>query len=31
VTIGSIGVLCQLSAAANFRSILEEWLPGFSE
>jgi hypothetical protein len=31
VTIGSIGVLCQLSAEADFRSILEEWLPGFRE
>jgi hypothetical protein len=30
VTIGSIGVLCQLGAAGNFRSVLEEWLPGFS-
>ncbi|MBW8767382.1 MAG: AarF/ABC1/UbiB kinase family protein, partial [Geodermatophilales bacterium] len=29
VTIGSIGVLCQLDAAGNFRSVLEEWLPGF--
>ena len=31
VTIGSIGVLCQLDAAGDFRSILEEWLPGFTE
>ena len=31
VTIGSIGVLCQLGAAGNFRSVLEEWLPGFTE
>jgi predicted unusual protein kinase regulating ubiquinone biosynthesis (AarF/ABC1/UbiB family) len=31
VTIGSIGVLCQLGAAGNFRAILEEWLPGFVE
>jgi predicted unusual protein kinase regulating ubiquinone biosynthesis (AarF/ABC1/UbiB family) len=29
VTIGSIGVLCQLDAAGDFRSIIEEWLPGF--
>ena len=29
VTIGSIGVLCQLDAAADYRSVLEEWLPGF--
>jgi predicted unusual protein kinase regulating ubiquinone biosynthesis (AarF/ABC1/UbiB family) len=31
VTIGSIGVLCQLDAAGDFRSVLEEWLPGFVE
>jgi predicted unusual protein kinase regulating ubiquinone biosynthesis (AarF/ABC1/UbiB family) len=31
VTIGSIGVLCQLDAAGDFRSVLEEWLPGFKE
>jgi predicted unusual protein kinase regulating ubiquinone biosynthesis (AarF/ABC1/UbiB family) len=31
VTIGSIGVLCQLDAAGRFRSILEQWLPGFVE
>ena len=30
VTIGSIGVLCQLDAAGDFRSVLEEWLPGFT-
>ena len=30
VTIGSIGVLCQLDAAGDFRGVLEEWLPGFS-
>ena len=30
VTIGSIGVLCQLDAAGNFRGVLEEWLPGFA-
>ena len=30
VTMGSIGVLCQLEAAASWRSILEEWLPGFA-
>jgi predicted unusual protein kinase regulating ubiquinone biosynthesis (AarF/ABC1/UbiB family) len=30
VTIGSIGVLCQLDAAGNFRAVLEEWLPGFA-
>jgi len=31
VTIGSIGVLCQLDAAGDFRGVLEEWLPGFAE
>jgi predicted unusual protein kinase regulating ubiquinone biosynthesis (AarF/ABC1/UbiB family) len=31
VTIGSIGVLCQLDSAGPFRSVLEEWLPGFVE
>ncbi len=30
VTLGSIGVLCQLEAKAPYRSILEEWLPGFA-
>ncbi len=30
VTIGSIGVLCQLDAAADYRAVVEEWLPGFS-
>ncbi|QSB06061.1 ABC1 kinase family protein [Natronoglycomyces albus] len=30
VTMGSIGVLCQLGAQANWHSIMEEWLPGFS-
>jgi predicted unusual protein kinase regulating ubiquinone biosynthesis (AarF/ABC1/UbiB family) len=29
VTLGSIGVLCQLEAKAAYRSILERWLPGF--
>jgi predicted unusual protein kinase regulating ubiquinone biosynthesis (AarF/ABC1/UbiB family) len=29
VTIGSIGVLCQLDAAGDFRGVLAEWLPGF--
>ncbi len=29
VTIGSIGVLCQLDAEGDFRGVLEEWLPGF--
>jgi hypothetical protein len=31
VTIGSIGVLCQLDAAGGYRSVIEEWLPGFKE
>ncbi|HEU4350147.1 MAG TPA: AarF/ABC1/UbiB kinase family protein [Actinoplanes sp.] len=30
VTIGSIGVLCQLEAEAPYRTILEKWLPGFA-
>ena len=30
VTLGSIGVLCQLEAQAPYRSILEKWLPGFA-
>jgi predicted unusual protein kinase regulating ubiquinone biosynthesis (AarF/ABC1/UbiB family) len=30
VTIGSIGVLCQLEAKAPYRAILERWLPGFA-
>jgi predicted unusual protein kinase regulating ubiquinone biosynthesis (AarF/ABC1/UbiB family) len=31
VTLGSIGVLCQLEARAPFRAIVERWLPGFVE
>jgi predicted unusual protein kinase regulating ubiquinone biosynthesis (AarF/ABC1/UbiB family) len=31
VTLGSIGVLCQLEATAPYRSIVERWLPGFAE
>ncbi len=31
VTIGSIGVLCQLDAADDYRGVVEEWLPGFTE
>ncbi|MGY1605111.1 ABC1 kinase family protein [Geodermatophilus sp. SYSU D00815] len=31
VTMGSIGVLCQLDAAGDFRGVLEQWLPGFTE
>ncbi len=30
VTIGSIGVLCQLAARAPYRTIVERWQPGFS-
>jgi predicted unusual protein kinase regulating ubiquinone biosynthesis (AarF/ABC1/UbiB family) len=30
VTLGSIGVLCQLEAKAHYRAILREWLPGFA-
>ncbi|MDY7084915.1 MAG: AarF/ABC1/UbiB kinase family protein [Actinomycetota bacterium] len=30
VTLGSIGVLCQLEAEAPYRGILEKWLPGFA-
>jgi hypothetical protein len=30
VTLGSIGVLCQLEAKVRYRSILAEWLPGFA-
>ncbi|MEV8513979.1 AarF/ABC1/UbiB kinase family protein [Dactylosporangium sp. NPDC051484] len=31
VTLGSIGVLCQLEARAGYRGILTEWLPGFAD
>lgn len=31
VTLGSLGVLCQLDATAPFRRIVERWLPGFAE
>jgi len=30
VTLGSIGVLCQLQASARYRSIVQRWLPGFA-
>jgi predicted unusual protein kinase regulating ubiquinone biosynthesis (AarF/ABC1/UbiB family) len=30
VTIGSIGVLCQLGANAGYRGIVERWQPGFA-
>jgi predicted unusual protein kinase regulating ubiquinone biosynthesis (AarF/ABC1/UbiB family) len=29
VTLGSIGVLCQLEARAPYRSVVVDWLPGF--
>ena len=31
VTLGSIGVLCQLEARAPYRGVVERWLPGFAE
>jgi predicted unusual protein kinase regulating ubiquinone biosynthesis (AarF/ABC1/UbiB family) len=31
VTLGSIGVLCQLEATAPYRSVVERWLPGFAD
>ncbi len=30
VTLGSIGLLCQLEAKAPYRGIVERWLPGFA-
>ncbi|MFC4335489.1 ABC1 kinase family protein [Salininema proteolyticum] len=30
VTLGSIGVLCQLEATADWHEIIVEWVPGFS-
>jgi predicted unusual protein kinase regulating ubiquinone biosynthesis (AarF/ABC1/UbiB family) len=30
VTLGSIGVLCQLEARAPYRSVVEQWQPGFA-
>jgi predicted unusual protein kinase regulating ubiquinone biosynthesis (AarF/ABC1/UbiB family) len=30
VTLGSIGVLCQLEARAPYRAIVEQWQPGFA-
>jgi hypothetical protein len=29
VTLGSIGVLCQLGATAPYRQIAQNWQPGF--
>ncbi len=31
VTLGSIGVLCQLGATAPYRAIAERWQPGFAQ
>jgi predicted unusual protein kinase regulating ubiquinone biosynthesis (AarF/ABC1/UbiB family) len=31
VTLGSIGVLCQLEARAGYRGVVQQWLPGFAE
>ncbi len=31
VTLGSIGVLCQLGATAPYRQIAEQWQPGFKD
>jgi predicted unusual protein kinase regulating ubiquinone biosynthesis (AarF/ABC1/UbiB family) len=31
VTIGSIGILCQLNATAPFRQLAERWQPGFAD
>ena len=31
VTLGSIGVLCQLEARAPYRAVVERWLPGFAQ
>ena len=31
VTLGSIGVLCQLGATAPFRELAERWQPGFAQ
>ncbi|WP_189112717.1 ABC1 kinase family protein [Pilimelia terevasa] len=30
VTLGSIGVLCQLEARAPYRAVVHDWLPGFA-
>lgn len=31
VTLGSVGVLCQLEASAPYRAIVERWQPGFAD
>jgi hypothetical protein len=30
VTLGSIGVLCQLESTAPYRGVVRRWLPGFA-
>jgi predicted unusual protein kinase regulating ubiquinone biosynthesis (AarF/ABC1/UbiB family) len=30
VTLGTIGVLCQLGGEASFRSLMQQWQPGFA-
>ena len=30
VTIGTIGVLCQLGGEAPYRALMEQWQPGFA-
>jgi predicted unusual protein kinase regulating ubiquinone biosynthesis (AarF/ABC1/UbiB family) len=31
VTLGGVGVLCQLGAEGRYRALMQEWLPGFAE
>jgi hypothetical protein len=31
VTVGTIGILCQLEATAPYRRIALEWQPGFAK
>ncbi|HEY0357737.1 MAG TPA: AarF/UbiB family protein, partial [Mycobacteriales bacterium] len=31
VTLGSIGVLCQLESRASYRGVVERWQPGFAD
>jgi predicted unusual protein kinase regulating ubiquinone biosynthesis (AarF/ABC1/UbiB family) len=31
VTLGGVGVLCQLGASGDFRAEMEQWLPGFAD
>ena len=30
VTLGTIGVLCQLGGQAPFRELMQQWQPGFA-